>query len=54
MIKVLFEAPERIDLESEDYFLDARNVSEAELSDWLDSTGNSILADLADSMFKGK
>ena len=42
MIKVLFEAPERIDLESEDYFLDARNVSEAEFSDWLDSTGNSI------------
>ena len=37
-MKILFEMPGRIDLQSEDYFLDARNVSEAELTEWLDST----------------
>ena len=41
-MKILFEMPERIDLKSDDYFLDARNVSNAELSEWLDSTGDSI------------
>lgn len=41
-MKILFGMPGRIDLQSEDYFLDARNVSKAELSEWLDSTGDSI------------
>ena len=42
IMKILFEMPGRIDLQSEDYFLDARNVSEAELTEWLDSTRDSI------------